>query len=80
MTFEQIQHATLTLAPADRLRLIQRLLDSLVPTVQNVPVSNEENPLTDWLGVFSGTSGDIAERADEILLSAVDPIAGFGAN
>lgn len=78
---EALQNELLNLPKKERLQIAHWLLDSLVETpLKPLPLTEmvDENPLTGWIGLFSGGLNDTAERAEEILVAEVNPISGFG--
>ena len=78
MTLQQVESELLTYSPQERLRIARLLLNSLPTEYVAVVASERQNPLLKWAGVFAAGPNDVAERAEEILLEAVDPVSGFG--
>lgn len=77
MTIEQLESHILSYPARERLRLDQLLLDSLQQDLQSDIDATRKNPLLKWAGVFDAEPVDGAERADEILLEAIDSVGGF---
>lgn len=83
---ENLQQELRTLPKIERLKLAHWLLDSLVETSSNElplaemskPLFSESGPLSEWVGIFSGGSGDTAERDEEILEAEIDKMTGWG--
>ena len=83
---ESLQQELRALPKIERLRLAHWLLDSLVETSShelpladmNQPLSLENGPLSEWVGIFSGGPGDTAERDEEILEAEIDKMTGWG--
>ena len=74
---ELLQHDLLDLPVPERLKLAHWLLGTVMPVSETT--ESQGNPLLAFAGMFSGGSGDTAERAEEILEAEVNAVDGFGA-
>ncbi len=73
---ELLQQDLLDLPRTERLKLAHWLLGTIMTTSK--ATETQGNPLLAFAGMFSGGSGNTAERAEEILEAEVNALHGFG--
>ena len=67
MTIQQIENEVMSLPPVERIRLAQRLLNSVDSNAIMINEQDKSNPLLSVAGIFSDGLGDLSERVNEIV-------------